>query len=94
MRKIYSITFALLLLATGFSMLPEDYSLVEATRGPTRGIWYRTMDINISEASEASFIGEDADDYSGRSVSSAGDVNGDGYGDILIGAPNNGEGGS
>ena len=30
--------------------------------------------------------GIDATDYSGRSVSSAGDVNGDGYGDIIIGA--------
>lgn len=41
----------------------------------------------------ASFIGELSGDYAGYSVSDAGDVNTDGYDDILIGAYKNSEGG-
>ncbi len=47
-----------------------------------------STDVNISSA-DASFIGEDEMDYSGVSVSSAGDVNDDGYDDIIIGAYQN-----
>jgi len=50
---------------------------------PATAQW--TMDTPLSNAS-ASFLGESSDDHSGVSVSGVGDVNGDGYDDILVGA--------
>ncbi len=44
--------------------------------------------------SHASFWGEYAGDYAGWGLADAGDVNGDGYDDILIGAYQNDAGGS
>ncbi len=52
-----------------------------------------SMDTNLSN-SDASFLGEDSDDGSGASIAGAGDVNGDGYDDILIGAVYDEDGGS
>jgi hypothetical protein len=51
-----------------------------------------SMDTNLSNA-DASFIGENSGDYLGSSVAGAGDVNNDGYDDILLGAWGNAEGG-
>jgi hypothetical protein len=50
------------------------------------------MDKSLS-ASDASFWGEDSTDYAGSAVSGAGDVNKDGFDDILIGANGDEEGG-
>ena len=51
------------------------------------------MDTDLGD-SDASFLGEGADDGSGWSVAGVGDINGDGYDDILIGAPGDDDGGS
>ena len=50
-------------------------------------------DTNLSNA-DASFWGEDIGDSSGYSVTMAGDVNGDGYDDFLVGAYGDDDGGS
>jgi len=51
-------------------------------RGPIDG------PIDLSSQADAAFAGEAGDDLSGSAVAGAGDINGDGYDDLLIGAPN------
>jgi Ca2+-binding RTX toxin-like protein len=55
----------------------------------------QVIDLTSLSAAEGFIIqGDTANDYSGWSVSSAGDINGDGYDDMIVGAPRGDDGGS
>lgn len=77
---------------TAYLILFCTLLLISTSSGDTEGAALR-MDQSLGD-SIASFIGEDAGDRSGYCVAGIGDVNGDGYDDILIGAYGNSEGGS
>ena len=71
-----------------------DVAPGRADAGRTYVVWGKTsgtvVQLNDLAANSAGFVinGQAAQDYSGRSVSSLGDLNGDGLADLLVGANN------
>ena len=70
----------------GDTQAGETYIVYGGASAPGTG---GVLDLsNLNGANGFTLTGIDANDQSGRSVSSAGDVNGDGYDDLIIGTPN------
>ncbi|CAB5501617.1 hypothetical protein THERMOT_1455, partial [Bathymodiolus thermophilus thioautotrophic gill symbiont] len=72
---------------TNESMDGVIYKVYSHTGAPTAKLWVK-QGLTVSFPSSQGFTinGEGADDWSGLSVSSAGDVNGDGLDDVIVGA--------
>jgi hypothetical protein len=49
----------------------------------------QSSDVDLESESEAKLVGESRVDHAGHAVSNAGDVDGDGYDDVVVGAPDN-----
>jgi len=65
------------------------------TAAATAGVARQVVDLTSLVSSQGFIIqGDTVKDYAGYSVACAGDVNGDGYGDLIIGAYGNDDGGS
>jgi hypothetical protein len=79
--------------AVGFSdgmNIPEGAGKVYLIWGRANG-W--GVDQSLATVSAGSFVGEDFYDAAGWALAGGGDVNGDGFDDVLIGAPDNWEAG-
>jgi len=70
----------------------QEYKMDVPTSVETLKLAALSIDLNLSDA-DASFHGEAASDYSGEQLKGVGDVNGDGFDDVLIGADGNDDGG-
>src|SRR6185436_14363199 len=62
--------------------------------GTVDGTGRAVIDLTILAPADGFIVqGDTGDDQAGRSVSSAGDVNGDGFADLIVGAPYGNDGG-
>ncbi|MFW3145994.1 MAG: putative Ig domain-containing protein [Thermoplasmatota archaeon] len=94
MQKTAAIMISMLFIATAVIVLNDQIELSAGDDAPTRNSDDWTMDMKISDICDSSFIGEASSDGCGIHLSGAGDVNGDGYDDILIASSTNDEGAS